>query len=346
MANIGNEQFISKEELTELKREQHKSNREIGLIYNINRHHIDKLINKYNIKYKEKDEDFLINIYNENITFQRMADICGCTSSAIKLNLIKFKIIDDDRLEITCPICNKKTKNKGSYNGTYYCKKHTNHLCRHGKILERTIYDANDFIKHEEYLEIVLYNKKGIKIDSCIVDNDKYEAVKNLKWYKRDQGYCVTKGIDSNIGIPIHQVIMPKIDTSKYFYDHINKNKLDNRVFNLRKVTMHENGINASKRVDNRSGVIGVNEYNRDSIPKWNAFIMYKNKGIHLHRSISFDECVKSRILAECKYFDIYSPNYDKTTHTIRLTYTSKDDNKQTFIECDMNENIIEFKKL
>ena len=64
------------------------------------------------------------------------------------------------------------------------------------------------------------------------------------------------------------------------YIDHINGNTLDNRIENLRKVTVTENQYNSKKRKDNTSGIKGVSWYKRDS--KWRAQIKVNGKNIHL----------------------------------------------------------------
>lgn len=53
--------------------------------------------------------------------------------------------------------------------------------------------------------------------------------------------------------------------------DHINRNKLDNRINNLREVSNTQNQHNASRRKDNKSGVSGV--YWDKSKSKWRASV-------------------------------------------------------------------------
>ncbi len=103
--------------------------------------------------------------------------------------------------------------------------------------------------------------------------------------------------------------------------------------------------MNMSIKNINATGVAGVTKYDRDSVSKWSASIMYKYKGIYLGRFLSFDKAVKSRLQGESKYFKEFSPNYNPTTNTIQLSYMSHDDNLQTFIECDLQGNITQFIK-
>lgn len=62
--------------------------------------------------------------------------------------------------------------------------------------------------------------------------------------------------------------------------DHINHDRDDNRIENLRDVTFIENNMNMSLRKTNKSGVIGV--YFAKHARKWHARINIKGKQIHL----------------------------------------------------------------
>lgn len=58
--------------------------------------------------------------------------------------------------------------------------------------------------------------------------------------------------------------------------DHVNGNKTDNRIENLRQATPQQNQHNAKRRVDNKSGVKGV-IWHKDS-RKWRADIQVNGK--------------------------------------------------------------------
>ena len=60
------------------------------------------------------------------------------------------------------------------------------------------------------------------------------------------------------------------------FIDHINGNRSDNRIENLRAATRQINGRNAKKPISNTSGHIGVSWNNRDK--RWAAYITVNRK--------------------------------------------------------------------
>tara|TARA_B110000858_G_C17410175_1_gene296390 strand:+ start:114 stop:497 length:384 start_codon:yes stop_codon:yes gene_type:complete len=90
-----------------------------------------------------------------------------------------------------------------------------------------------------------------------------------------EQGYlCIGS-------IPIHRTVWQQFNGKKpkgFQIDHINGNKLDNRIENLRLATYAENQWNARTRVDNRSGVKGVCWHK--ATQKWRAQIK-QNKVLH-----------------------------------------------------------------
>lgn len=62
--------------------------------------------------------------------------------------------------------------------------------------------------------------------------------------------------------------------------DHINGDKQDNRIENLRQCTFSENGYNTGISKRNKSGIKGVGFHNKAN--KWRARILHNYKEIHL----------------------------------------------------------------
>lgn len=89
----------------------------------------------------------------------------------------------------------------------------------------------------------------------------------------------------------------------KYEIDHINGDRADNRIANLRKVTKSQNQRNAGQRINNSSGVHGVNwkpKYN--STPgdgRWVARIWNGPRHVYLGAFKSLHEAKIARKAAE-----------------------------------------------
>ena len=341
--------------LLKLKREERKSNEKISKILNISKEKVSELLKKYKITVKEKDYNLLYDLFvNKKYSMTKISKELNCSRTAVKTNLIEFNLMVDDRKETICSYCGKVSKNGKLFKGNLYCKKHYIQMYRHGKILSRTIYDKNDFIQHEDSIEIKLYDKNNNYKDSAYIDKEDFSKIKDYKWYcknglAKDNFYCVTKGINPKSAIPIQDVIFDNLDDDYKVivtYDHIDNDGLNNRKSNLRIVTKQENAMNMSMKNTNTSGVVGIAKYTRDTILKWDSRITYNYKNIYLGRYTSFDNAVKHRLQGEAEYFKEFSPNYNPATNTIQLSYISHDDNLITFIECDLQGNITQFTKI
>lgn len=92
--------------------------------------------------------------------------------------------------------------------------------------------------------------------------------------------------------------------------DHIDGDKLNNRVENLRNVSQVENGQNHVRRKNNTSGVMGVRWDDRRSM--WHTRINVKYQTIFLGYFQNFDDAVVARRTAEIEHG--FHQNHGRTT--------------------------------
>lgn len=148
--------------------------------------------------------------------------------------------------------------------------------------------------KYEIYdnLAIIVTTKgERITVDRCDLD-----SLKNHSWYITTRGYAAT-----TVGgkrIYLHRLLM---NPDKYQVDHINRNKLDNRRYNLRLVTNQENHFNKTENRNNTSGKAGV--YHHTQCDRWCVQITVNGKTIHGGLFKEFSKAVEAREALERKYF-------------------------------------------
>lgn len=90
--------------------------------------------------------------------------------------------------------------------------------------------------------------------------------------------------------------------------DHINHNKADNRMINIRESTHQENCKNQSKRSDNTSGVVGVSWNKKRN--RWEARIKIDGTNKFLGYFVNFHKAVNARKNHEVLYN--YHENHGK----------------------------------
>lgn len=110
-------------------------------------------------------------------------------------------------------------------------------------------------------------------------DYNKYLKAGDILGTINSEGYLLVKVKGNNFAV--HRIIFKMI----YGYepsciDHINQNKIDNRIENLREATISENQRNTKLRVTNSTGVKGVT-YDKKS-KKYRARCSFNNKQISL----------------------------------------------------------------
>ena len=86
----------------------------------------------------------------------------------------------------------------------------------------------------------------------------------------------------NRIIMPAHRIALAMTNGSWPFgeVDHINGNRSDNRLCNLREVTHQQNCLNRSKANNNKSGYAGVSWHSGGK--KWQAHISIAGKSIYL----------------------------------------------------------------
>ena len=82
--------------------------------------------------------------------------------------------------------------------------------------------------------------------------------------------------------------------------DHINGDRADNRIANLRDVSARENSLNSRLRPDNKSGCSGVNWNSKTG--KWQAQIRDNGSYVYLGLFEILDDAISARKAAEVRY--------------------------------------------
>lgn len=126
---------------------------------------------------------------------------------------------------------------------------------------------------------------KKIKLSQgkfALVDNNKFKTVNKFKWSYSYYGYAY-RSIKSD-GIWKHELMHRKLlglHDPRIHVDHINGNRADNRLLNLRICTRSQNLANRGKTIKNTSGYKGVVYHNDGKRKKpWIAQIGFM--GSHL----------------------------------------------------------------
>ena len=154
-----------------------------------------------------------------------------------------------------CAICGVTRENKiiAMVHGVPMCSKHKAQFYRHGKIIDetpRTTQDKNQIVIHNDYAEVIIYDKTNKKEQHALIDIEDVPKVSQRKWrieYKsiEKMGYVVS-GTSRKKRTYLHRLVMNYAGSLEV--DHINRNTLDNRKCNLRIVPKIINEHNKTTR--------------------------------------------------------------------------------------------------
>lgn len=152
--------------------------------------------------------------------------------------------------------------------------------------------NTNKYIYHDNIVEIITKNNQSIFIDEY-----NFNVIKQYSWYIQSKGYAASR-INGKIQY-LHRLIMNS--PSNLQIDHINHNKLDNRISNLRIVTNLENHSNMPISKNNKSGVRGV--HFNVKCNKWCAQLKYDGEYVLSEFFNTKEDAILARKITENKYY-------------------------------------------
>lgn len=112
-----------------------------------------------------------------------------------------------------------------------------------------------------------------VKLSNCdqytIIDDNIKEKITKFNWYLSKNGYAFCTSRKNRT--LLHRYILG-ISNSKIRVDHINRNKLDNRIENLRIANSSQNGMNREKQKNNLTSKYKGVSFDKNG-NKWRANI-------------------------------------------------------------------------
>ena len=126
---------------------------------------------------------------------------------------------------------------------------------------------------------IELFNNKKEKVGEVLLDDNLYTNLIKFSWHKNDSGYAT--GSKTTSKKRMHRYIFEDILKQKipdnFVIDHINNNRLDNRLENLRIVSKNINACNLKKQAGS-SQYIGITKITNKHSIKWRYQLHYNDK--------------------------------------------------------------------
>ena len=133
------------------------------------------------------------------------------------------------------------------------------------------------------------------------VDAEDFERIKEYCWSESGQHYIIAWDAATQAIIRIHTLL-----TQYDICDHADRNRFNNRKYNLRPATIGENCRNISIRVDNTSNITGVSWSNKSQ--RWRAYLQHERNNMNLGYFINKEDAIRARLNAEQQYFGEFAP--------------------------------------
>lgn len=131
-----------------------------------------------------------------------------------------------------------------------------------------------------DYAQLELLGQNAVSHNAVtLISKVHLELILQFVWYLGKDGYPVTHGTDDKSIVygrclKMHKLLISDIPKG-YVIDHINRNKLDNRITNLRVCTAKENSYNTTKRAQSLNKYKGIKQQKNNL---WSATITKNGK--------------------------------------------------------------------
>lgn len=137
-------------------------------------------------------------------------------------------------------------------------------------------------------------------------DIEDLSIIESRQWYKDKDGYLTYSYFyyGKRCFVRFHRLVMHA--QPQQHIDHINKNRADNRKYNLRCCDRIENDRNRGLYHTNTSGVTGVHFDKQRN--QWIASITYNCKKIFIGRFKLKEDAIYARLVKEIELFKEFAP--------------------------------------
>lgn len=139
-------------------------------------------------------------------------------------------------------------------------------------------YDVREIQINGDTALIPMHGRKGIFYGYTAIDLSDLAAVSEISWTLNPNGYAVGRPKGSAKAVPLHRFLLYGMESGGTT-DHIDGDRLNNRLSNLRKCSNAENCRNTTLSKNNTSGKKGVR---KTSHGRWQARITVDRKEIHI----------------------------------------------------------------
>lgn len=136
--------------------------------------------------------------------------------------------------------------------------------------------------------------------DKCQVDLEDFEKIKNISWCKEKAGYWRGKDPEQNKVVRLHNFLCPNFA----LVDHEDRNKSNNRRYNLREAKHYQNTAN-QKRSKKKYEVYGISPLRSG---KWKSIITCKGTFYNLGAFENKEQAIVARLTKEKELLGEFAP--------------------------------------